>query len=238
MSDMSNLCSRLEDWLTDHFPAALGSLNPGATNNQIAAHERATKFKLPEDVRQWFRWRNGQQRWCKESIVFGDELLSLEKSVKEWQDWQEDYIVAMNEEIAPACTSKPDSAIVAAYSLPGWIPLAQSPASANYLGIDLNPGPKGTKGQVIYFGRDVEAKCVLGASFTDFLEFIVEEMEAGRITIGVPSGTQDGDLPWTEHSLCEPGNHFDGLVDRLHNLGKFDGRRLRIDMSVKRVKRA
>jgi len=227
MPNVKDLCGRLEIWLGRNLPTALASLNPGATDRQIAEHERVTGFQLPEDVRAWFAWRNGQKRWPKESIFFGDEMLSLEESLKEWKEWQQ--VADMNEEIAEDCTSNPDEAIVAAYSLPGWIPLAKAPASANYLGIDLNPGPKGTKGQAIYFGRDVEAKSVLGASFGYFLEFIIEEMEAGRIKVGVASGSKDPDLPWTVHSLCRPRKHFDSLIAQLYKLDKFDGKRLQID---------
>ena len=208
MAPIKDLCRRLEGWLKEQFPAALASLNPGVTKKDITAHERTTGFALTEDVRDWFAWRNGQKPWPKESILFGDELLSLKDSAKEWKQWQEKYITELNEEAAPHMSSTPAGAIIAAYSLPGWIPLAKSPGSSNYLGIDLNPGPKGTKGQVIYFGRDVNKKCVCGASFSDFLEFIVDEMEAGRISVGVPSGTQKGDLPWTAHNLGAVGAAF------------------------------
>lgn len=55
------VCHRLEKWLRDNVPAALGSFKPGATSTQIAAHERGIEFILPEDVRGWFRWRDGQK---------------------------------------------------------------------------------------------------------------------------------------------------------------------------------
>jgi len=234
MPIFKELCRRLEVWVNENLPGALASFNPSATEQQIAKYEQAIGFKLPADVRGWYRWHNGQKRWPEQSIFFGDEVLSLTDSLKEWQFWQ--TVADMNEEVAEHCTSTPDGAIVAAYSLPGWIPLAQQTANcSNYLGIDLNPGPNGTKGQVIYFGRDVETKCVLGASFGDFLAFIVEEMEGGRITVGVPSGTKESELPWTKHSLCAK-SHFEGLALRLHKMGKFDGRRLHVDGAEKALR--
>lgn len=224
---ISDLCRRLERWLVANLPGAIASLNPGATDQEIAEYEQAIGFELPEDVRGWYRWRNGQKRWPEESVFFGDEMLSLADSLDEWREWQS--VAYMNDEIADSCSSTPAEAVRAAYSLPGWIPLAQSPAISNYMGIDLNPGPKGTVGQVITFGRDGEQKCVMGASFGDFLVFVVEEMEAGRIKAGVPSGSGDEAFPWTFHSAWVDSNPFFGL----HELGAFDGRRFHLTESLK-----
>ncbi len=230
MANVTDLCQRLESWLANRLPGALATLKQGATDKEIVAHERQTGFELPEDVRAWFHWRDGQQRYPDESILFGYELLSLQDSAEEWQSWQE--VAEMNEEIAEHCTSRPADAIIAAYTLPGWIPLAQSPAASAYLGIDLNPGPTGRKGQVLNFGRDDEEKSVAGASFADFLEFVVEEMESGRVTVG---NSGDPVHSFFYRDLYGNAIHFATIVARLHDLGKFDGRRLHVDDSIARI---
>jgi cell wall assembly regulator SMI1 len=201
----------------------LATLGHGATGKQIAAYEAVIGSHLPDDVQSWFRWRNGQKRFPKETTLFGYELLSLEASAEEWREWQGVQYVDLNDQIAESCTCRPPAAIRASYTLPGWIPLAQSPAQSNYIGIDLNPGPDGNVGQVINFGRDDVDKYVAGKSFADFLEFIVEELESGRVVVE-PDGS-------TVHSYFyanlygEPMGLF-GILHRLHALDRFDGRRL------------
>ena len=144
MPKMKDLCRRLETWLGKNLPAALASFNPGATDKQIAEHERGTGFELPNDVRGWYRWRNGQKHRPDESMLFGDRLLSLGDSLKEWKFWQ--TVADMNKEVAEACTSIPEGAIVAAYSLPGWIPLAQSPANVRITSVlTLTQGQRESK---------------------------------------------------------------------------------------------
>ena len=50
----------------------------------------------------------------------------------------------------------------------------------NHIGVDLNPGPAGTVGQVINFGRDEEKKHVLFPCVVALVEWLAEAIEAGR----------------------------------------------------------
>ena len=40
--------------------------------------------------------------------------------------------------------------------------------------MDFDPGPTGTKGQIINFGRDEDDKCVFAKSLDDFLVLLTE----------------------------------------------------------------
>lgn len=227
-SEMTNLCARLEAWLASRFPAALESFNPPATKRQITAFERAVRAEMPEDFRDWFRWRNGQKPHPDQSILMGSELLSLKDSAKEWKSWQ--TVADMNAQVSEVSKSTPEGAIQLAYSLPGWIPWAKESASSNYYGIDLNPGPKGTVGQVISFGRDNHYHMYVGgSSLTASLEFLVEEMEAGRVSIR-PLGMDYPDVERTCHDYFHPGligvaTALWGIWAALHLEGAYDGRR-------------
>ena len=68
------------------------------------------------------------------------------------------------------------------YASPGWIPFA-SDSGGNCLGIDLDPGPTGTRGQVINFGRDEDEKFVLAPSMNEFLEWFADQLESGNFLI-------------------------------------------------------
>ena len=75
-------------------------------------------------------------------------------------------------------TSTPDGAIKKKYFHIKWIPLT-SDSGGNYIGIDLDPDEKGTKGQVIIFGRDEEDMFVLANSWNEFLDYNLEIINKG-----------------------------------------------------------
>lgn len=50
----------------------------------------------------------------------------------------------------------------------------------NHIGVDLNPGPAGTRGQVIVFGPDDEFHSVLALGWGQFLTDLAGELEAGN----------------------------------------------------------
>lgn len=223
MPAITELLNRWIDLVEQHAPEVRSTLRPGATAEQIAAVESAIGFELPDDVRTWFQLHDGQEYAPKVNILFGLELLPLDQLLHEWREWQD--LADYNEEFGPDSTSSPEGAIAAAYTTPGWIPLAQSPASGNYLGIDLNPEPQGTRGQVINFGRDEDDKCVVATSWTEFVRLVIDELEAGRVVFddtknsGMEGHTYYGDLD-------KGFLHFNDLIKHLHSLDRYDGTRL------------
>lgn len=74
-------------------------------------------------------------------------------------------------------TSCPEDAIRLKYFHLKWIPLF-SDYGGNYIGVDLDPGPMGKRGQVIVFGRDEEALFVVADSFDVFLDLLIEQIES------------------------------------------------------------
>ena len=58
------------------------------------------------------------------------------------------------EDIDDNCLSLPAGHIRETYSNAGWIAIARD-GGGHALGVDLDPGPMGTVGQVITFGRDI-----------------------------------------------------------------------------------
>ena len=75
-------------------------------------------------------------------------------------------------------TSTPEGAIRKQYFHLKWVPVL-SDYGGNYIGVDLDPGETGTKGQVIVFGRDEEDMFVLANSWGEFLAFVIKKIEGG-----------------------------------------------------------
>lgn len=93
------------------------------------------------------------------------------------------------------------------YANRNWIPLT---AGSDHL--DFDPGPNGTVGQVINFGRDEDEKDVIASSFGDFLQWYVKELESGNYRIEEWQGSGFG----REFMIKTPGNqHFLDAVKEL-----------------------
>lgn len=75
--------------------------------------------------------------------------------------------------------SQPPGAVRKAYAHPGWVPLARD-WGGNNVAVDLAPGPAGTWGQVIVFGRDFDCKYVVARSWAAFLASVADDLEGDR----------------------------------------------------------
>ncbi|CAI4211412.1 unnamed protein product, partial [Parascedosporium putredinis] len=65
------------------------------------------------------------------------------------------------------------------YAHPAWIPLVRD-WGGNNLAVDLAPGPSGTWGQIILFGRDYDCKYVVARSWAAFLAVVADDLNSGR----------------------------------------------------------
>ncbi len=72
-------------------------------------------------------------------------------------------------------TSSPPLAIRNKYFHHKWIPMFYD-YGGNFIGMDLDPDEKGTKGQIIVFGRDEENMFVIADSLEAFFDLAIEQM--------------------------------------------------------------
>src|SRR5262247_1302236 len=100
MSNLKQTWKRIHDWLTDHCPIVLASLNPPATDEQFRDAEQAMGVKLPRVVKDCYRIHNGQRiiptpvsYWpdlrCIPAFLHGEDWLSLEGMVERWRMMKE-----------------------------------------------------------------------------------------------------------------------------------------------------
>ncbi|KAI6264850.1 Glucan synthesis regulatory protein [Pyricularia oryzae] len=101
----------------------------------------------------------------------------------------------------------PPNSIQKVYSHPAWIPLVRD-WGGNNLAIDLAPGPAGTWGQVILFGRDYDTKYVVARSWSAFLATVADDMYSGKWW--VDEDTKELKLREFKASRVEP-SYFDIL---------------------------
>ncbi|KAH6652202.1 glucan synthesis regulatory protein [Truncatella angustata] len=75
--------------------------------------------------------------------------------------------------------SVPAGAVQRVYAHPAWIPLVRD-WGGNNLAVDLAPGPSGTWGQIILFGRDYDIKYVVARSWAHFIAIVADDLNSGR----------------------------------------------------------
>ncbi|PVF99756.1 hypothetical protein CPB86DRAFT_774209 [Serendipita vermifera] len=223
--------SRVQAWLARHYPELGDTLNYGILPEDLHEIQRQFGFPLPPPIRDSYLQVDGQEAessaGCSEGLFFGLSLLSLEEMYEEWRFWREvdqDPATGANPKLQQRMKSIPSGWIRTEYSNRGWLPLATDRVG-NYLGIDLNPGEKGSPGQVIIFGRDFDTKVVMWrgdgeGGWAKWLAAFAEELETGD-TFEV--GNQDTNSEGSEDSIGHEPYFFDGSANGARGEGGGDG---------------
>jgi cell wall assembly regulator SMI1 len=181
MTDISASIARILAWSDAHLPQLRTLLLPGATEQDIAAAEATIGHRLPDDVRMLYLAHDGQDAQVgMPGLFYGCEFLPLSGMVQEWQNWADILRESpdINVEI-DGQTSWPRGAVAEVYINTGWIPFSKD-WGGNNLGVDLDPGAVGEKGQIIVFGRDESEKLVVAKSMASFLHWLADQFEAGN----------------------------------------------------------
>jgi cell wall assembly regulator SMI1 len=170
---MQEIWNRIEAWLDAHVPAGAGILQAGAAEEEIATTERHLGVSLPEEVRASFRLHDGQAEgpW----LMWGSELLSLERVRQEWAAWKglADAGAFRN------FRSDSDGRVAGDWYHPGWIPLTHD-GGGNHHCLDLHPGPRGRAGQVIQLWHDDSPRPVVAPSYRAWLAAFADALDAGE----------------------------------------------------------
>ena len=225
--------SRIRTWLANEYPELGDTLNYGILPEALAEIELNLGMQLPRAVRESYLVVDGQEAessaGCSEGLFFGLTFLPLETVLEEWRFWREvddDPATGANPQLREAMQSVPERWIRREYSCRGWIPLVTDKAG-NYIGVDLSPpprpvnpdgspGPGGSPGQVIIFGRDFDTKIVLWrgdgeSGWARWLANFVEELESGEgFEVRGADNDRDGTDSDSEDSVGYEGYYFSG----------------------------
>jgi internalin A len=179
---MSAPWERFELTLQHHVPAMLASFRPPASAKQIEAAEQAMGVMLPDDVRAAYLRHDGSTR---DTNLFGgmnwwgtlEEILECWRTrllVSDKLKANGNYVDVPDDETAWAhCEVRPE------WWNRHWIPIGLS-GTGDIAYVDLLPGPKGTKGQII-FDTGMSEAVVMASSLNEFLETIVQRLESGAM---------------------------------------------------------
>jgi cell wall assembly regulator SMI1 len=184
---MSDLIERLDRWLAANQPEHYEGLAPGATEEEVAKLELQLSFVLPEEFRELLKWRNGQRQDEYDSIYYTFSFLSASEI---------EGTRRTNNELLDAGDFDQTN-----WWFPEYVPFLESAGGDNYC-IDFAGSFGGTKGQIIVWNHDYEARPIEHADFQHWLQTIVEALEHGYL--------EDGDYG------MEPTEEFDALYKEIN----------------------
>ena len=173
---MHEIWKRIDRWLEANAPDLLASLNPGASDQEIAETESFLGVTFPDDVRASYRIHNGQAP-DQGGLIEACELLALEDIRNQWSVWKElldagDFADSRSSPVGP---------IVTDWWHPKWIPLTYD-GSGNHHSLDLAPAPGGNVGQIIMMWHDDSDRPLIAPSFREWLGALADGLESGDYT--------------------------------------------------------
>ncbi len=193
--------------LSNIAPERVDNLNPPLAEAELGSLTQHLPFALPDDLQTLYRRHNGEDDKKLSGMLFGLPWLSLEVALGEWKGWREladDDFSGIDESIV----SVPEGHIKKNYINTHYFPISHD-SGGNNIGIDLDPGPKGTKGQIINYGSDENTRYVIAPSLNDFLAFCIYQLQSGNYSLK----EEDGE---TSLLLKEPDNaHFLDTLSQL-----------------------
>ena len=171
--DVTARWTTIAEWLRAEHPRALAQFNPPATDEAIAAAEKAIGHRLPDDYKQFLRIHDGQVGLAP-MVGFGSLL-----PIKEVADAKSNIIG----EETPVDAGGVGPGIRAVDYSHGWVPISRSPRGRDYLCIDLDPAPGGTRGQIVEYVVDSDVRPLVAKSFADLLSKYFEQVQTGEIDL-------------------------------------------------------
>lgn len=179
--DVATSIDSIKSIIKKQFPN-FDIIQEGLPHSEIRKFEAEFKIKLPDEVVSYLQLANGEAPYDKDNlfqvgVFLGLEMLSLSEIKREMNVWKE--VISENADFQDEVyESFPEGAVKPVYCEPDhWVGLATD-GCGNSIGVDLNPGPNGKRGQVIVWGRDyIDERVVIFDCWSDFLKQAVADLE-------------------------------------------------------------
>lgn len=166
--DMGSVWADLEKWFSaNKATATMDALRKGASDEDIAALEEAFGAPVPKDLVESLKIHNGR------ASIDRYALIPVKAIIGELEDPPTRKPAAPDREkkVKPIAWSK------------GWIPFAQD-GGGNAFCVDMDPGEKGKRGQVIRWERNLfSAGPTPYASFGAWLDAFLKDALAGKCEV-------------------------------------------------------
>lgn len=180
------LLARLENVLRTNAPLVAGALRPGLSDAEIAAMEAEGGFRLSDDLRILYRWRNGMVTNSAAEFLPGQRFLPLEDVMRERS------VVAQQEASATALQR-------AAYSVFAghrkyWVHIFDDGAGDGYF---YDPNRRDSDGAFFFHFAEV-AYYVWFPSVRNFLAGVIECYETEAVKVAADGKSLEENSQQTE----------------------------------------
>lgn len=169
-SRMREVWNEIEVWYKENAPILYEDLRDGASEADLKEAEKKLGFPLPDDYRESLKIHNGR-------VYLHDyEYLDLNGAVRESV-----LMVSLDAEgkfEGWHVEGASDGKIQNKWWHKGWIPFAED-SGGNKLCIDMAPGPKGKKGQVLQMELGAGPFSTEYDSFLEYMEHYLEALKRG-----------------------------------------------------------
>ncbi|MGN7762966.1 SMI1/KNR4 family protein [Paenibacillus sp. 22594] len=153
-----------------HIPDVEDLLNPAAEEAEINHAESMMNCRFPDDFRQLYMKHNGEGEQVF-GVMAGFSWMALQSVTASWRGRQNSG--------CDIISGKPDAVQEGEYRK-GWVPFAED-GGGSFLVMDLEPGVKGSYGQIITLDRNSNISYVISESLGHFFEFIESGFSNGEI---------------------------------------------------------
>jgi len=170
-SNMDDLIKRLDQWLNRYMLGYYNRLEPGLNPRKLSALESRLGNKLPAEMRDLLKWRNGQSTTNFDSIYYNYMLIGSDEIVE---------TVEENNELAKREEGEFKSKN---WWSSQWVPFIGNGAG-DYYCIDFAGSFNGVPGQIIEYNHDYEGRTIHFRSFRHWLQTLVDGLAEGRLEYG------------------------------------------------------
>lgn len=176
----------IKNWCMENCNDMYASFNDPCSYQDLNDVERDMNVTLPKPFKVSSRIHDGQELdglSGVQGLFFGLTLMTLDEIVFMREHWAKIhrnlYSSHQRQKKLPVQGSIPPGFIKLQYCNPMWIPVVTDNAG-NHIAIDLDPGIKGTVGQIIIFGRDFDTKFVIAENWGEFMAAFVNDLKVGN----------------------------------------------------------
>ena len=165
----------IEEWLKQEHPEALQGFNPPASPESIAAAERALGVELPSEYKEFLAIHDGQDELAP--FVGVGALLPIAAVVDRHQSLSK----RADEEEFEVSSDLVGAGVRPVNYCRRWLPIGASARGRDFLCLDLDPAPGGTRGQIIEYVVDDGGRPLIANGFADLLSKYFEAAQSGEI---------------------------------------------------------
>lgn len=174
---VSNSFQRIHTWLATNAPATLDALNPPATAAQLDELEHAVGMPLPNGLRELYSLHDGTDTNRLVSLMYGMTFLPLDQVLREI-NYSKEFVAEGGESLVFAEPGILQERIFH----PTRIPICTD-GSTCLLCVDLEPGPSGSRGQVILLDHERSVGLLIASSVEEMFDIHAKLLEDGRYSL-------------------------------------------------------